>query len=304
MRIRSKLGLLCSAAAIALASPAIADDFQGLGTLSGFSAKASAISGDGLVIAGSAGSVYYLPDSSGKQYPAAFNEAEASLWTLGVGWVGLGNLTGGFGSLARGISGDGLVVVGASQSTKSLVYIPYLPTAEPPGGGPPTYNVTANTAFRWTQSGGMISLGTLPGDFGSIAYAASFDGSVIVGSSTASPPYFFSSTHPQTRGSEAFRWTQANGMVALGYLPGDTISEALDVSADGSVVVGDSSGNYSNGAFGYPQAFRWTQASGMIGLGFQPDDISWATAELISAHGSLHQPTGSLPTAQSLSVRD
>ncbi len=40
-----------------------------------------------------------------------------------------------------------------------------------------------------------------------------------------------------TFGSEAFRWTQAGGMVGLGDLPGGTFgSKAFFVSADGSVV--------------------------------------------------------------------
>jgi hypothetical protein len=38
--------------------------------------------------------------------------------------------------------------------------------------------------------------------------------------------------------SEAFRWTAAEGMVGLGFLPGHNLSEALGVSTDGSVIVG------------------------------------------------------------------
>ena len=75
----------------------------------------------------------------------------------------------------------------------------------------------------------------------------SADGSVIVGNS----------------GSQAFRWTQEDGMIGLGSL-GGTFSTADGVSADGSVVVG-----YSNHPNGYQiEAFRWTQVDGMLGLGF------------------------------------
>ena len=37
---------------------------------------------------------------------------------------------------------------------------------------------------------------------------------------------------------EAFRWTQATGMVSLGLLPGHCASRASAVSGDGSIVVG------------------------------------------------------------------
>ena len=64
---------------------------------------------------------------------------------------------------------------------------------------------------------------------------------------------------------EAFRWTQAGGMVSLGDLPGGAVqSTARGVNADGSVVIGD--GTSASGT----EAFRWTQAGGMVGLGDLP----------------------------------
>ena len=60
-------------------------------------------------------------------------------------------------------------------------------------------------------------------------------------------------------GTEAFRWTEATGMVGLGDLPGgDFYSTAYGVSADGSVVVGR--GRSASGV----EAFRWTEATGTI----------------------------------------
>ena len=50
----------------------------------------------------------------------------------------------------------------------------------------------------------------------------------------------------------------------LGYLPGYTASGATSVSADGSVVVGTAS------TAGAVEAFRWTAADGMVGLGDFP----------------------------------
>jgi len=99
-------------------------------------------------------------------------------------------------------------------------------------------------------------LGDLPqGIFKSHAYAVSADGSTVVGESES------------RFGLEAFRWTQAGGMVGLGYLSNlYPQSHAYGVSADGSVVVGVSKVSIGTGTAGF-EAFRWTQAGGMLGLG-------------------------------------
>ena len=65
---------------------------------------------------------------------------------------------------------------------------------------------------------------------------------------------------------QAFRWTQAEGMRSLGDLPGGVLfNEALDVSADGSVVVGWAT---TVRVDGQPprRAFYGTAATGMIDL--------------------------------------
>lgn len=81
----------------------------------------------------------------------------------------------------------------------------------------------------------MVGLGDLHGGaFGSGASAVSADGSVIVGGATSAA------------GTEAFRWTSGGGMVGLGDLEGTDPEEevfasgASGVSADGSVIVGNS----------------------------------------------------------------
>jgi probable HAF family extracellular repeat protein len=118
----------------------------------------------------------------------------------------------------------------------------------------------------------MTGLGDLPdGSFGSAANGVSADGSVIVGGGSSS------------NGSEAFLWTQADGMVGLGDLAGGGFSSiAYGVSADGCVVAG--TGNSTNGT----EAFRWAQYAGMIGLGALPGPYflgseAWA----ISADGAV-----------------
>jgi probable HAF family extracellular repeat protein len=93
-------------------------------------------------------------------------------------------------------------------------------------------------------------LGDLEGGFVySEAFGVSADGSVVVGQGHS------------TSGYEAFRWTQAGGMVGLGDLPGwDFGSVAYGVSSDGSVVVGQSvSGS------GY-EAFIWDSTNGVQNL--------------------------------------
>jgi len=81
---------------------------------------------------------------------------------------GLGYLPGEIFSSSTGVSADGSVVVGLG----------------------------IEVAFRWTDLGGMIGLGDLPGGgFESRANGVSPDGSVVVGFSVSA------------NGGEAFRWT-------------------------------------------------------------------------------------------------
>src|SRR5262245_22619149 len=79
----------------------------------------------------------------------------------------------------------------------------------------------------------------------------------------------------------------------LGDLPGGgTLSHALSVSADGSTVVG-----YSSSTAG-TQAFRWTQSSGIQGLGFVDTDTN-SRANDVSADGSVVVGnSGAAPSSQ------
>lgn len=175
-----------------------------------------------------------------------------------------------------------LVFAVDARATATFVPLGFLPTAGFPniyseattvsadgstvagrGGGSLVYE-----PFRWTGSGGMLGLGTLPGNDAGHVEDISADGSTIVG-------YAYSSS------IEAFRWTSGGGMVGLGALPGDDQSYAFGVSADGSAVVGESHGNQ------LPEAFLWTSGGGMVGLGFLPGGSSLSSrAAAISADGS------------------
>jgi uncharacterized membrane protein len=122
--------------------------------------------------------------------------------------------------------------------------------------------------FRWTHPEGSSAFG------GSdiLGFAdANHDASVVVGYLRDTP-----------NGNRAFRWTEASGFVNLGILPGvdaSLASVARAVSADGSVVVGESG----------RQPFRWTLGSGMVKLAMpsgQPAD-SQGQAIAISEDGSI-----------------
>ena len=68
-------------------------------------------------------------------------------------------------------------------------------------------------------------------------------------------------------------------MVGLGDLPGTPFySVANGVSADGAVVVGFGSRSASE-----HEAFRWTQAGGLVGLGDLPGGLSNSNAYGVSA---------------------
>jgi probable HAF family extracellular repeat protein len=117
-------------------------------------------------------------------------------------------------------------------------------------------------AFRWTASGGMQDLGTLPGYDRSYASNVSADGSVVVGRAANAAWQ-----------SRAFRWTASGGMQDLGTLGGER-SGASGVSADGAVVVG-----WFENAAEQRRAFRWTASGGM-------EDLNTTYASLLT-DGSL-----------------
>jgi probable HAF family extracellular repeat protein len=125
-------------------------------------------------------------------------------------------------------------------------------------------------AHRWTLGGPIQPLGIFGGIGSSNVEGLSHNGAVVVGYSK-----------PQGGNREAYRWTAQNGMVGLGYLhPGDSTSEARDVSANGQVIVGSSGTSQSF------EAYRYTSQSGMIGLGI-PSGFNRTTATATSADGSV-----------------
>jgi probable HAF family extracellular repeat protein len=162
---------------------------------------------------------------------------QAFRWTSTGGMISLGGLPGSISSQARDVSADGAVVAG---------------TAVMPGGP------LNETGFRWSLALGMTPIPDLPGGLNlSTPNAISADGTTIVGYSSSTA----SSANNTLLKAEAYRWTDATGTLPLGDLPGgDYYSVALDVTADGSAVIG-----YSV-TTGGPRAFIWDPAHGMRSL--------------------------------------
>jgi probable HAF family extracellular repeat protein len=159
-------------------------------------------------------------------------ESEAFRWSSETGMVGLGDFDGG----NFGSSASGI-------SDDGLVVVGK--------GSPPNQSI----GFNWTSETGLVSIGDLPGGVvQSWAIDASADGSVVVGSS-----FTASAVVP-------FRWT-SDGMVGLDLGDGFIGGEAKKVTPDGSVIIGDATlADYST------EAFRWTAATGMVGLGALSDE--------------------------------
>jgi probable HAF family extracellular repeat protein len=208
--------------------------------------EAHAISADGSVVAG-------MSSSSVGNFTHGF------LWTDSTGMVNVSPQVAYW--TLRGISDDGAVAVGDAH-----------------------FAGVGWRACRWDAVLGVTSLGEMPsGSWApsqeSQATAVSADGQVIVG-------YDHLIWSPNDTEYRGFVWTRQSGFTNLGHLIQladlrDT--QAKDVSADGSVVVG-----WSVGPTGKSRAFRWTTAGGMTNLGTisgLPLDESFAWG--ISADGAV-----------------
>lgn len=146
-------------------------------------------------------------------------------------------------------------------------------------GGSDQANLSDLDTWMWTTTGGATNF------LKSYSYTAipdpeacSFDGSVVVGGE-ANPS------------AQAIRWTAAGGIQPLGFLPTsnsyDATSYAFACSKDGSVIVGDSTADFTavKGDYGI-QAFRYTAASGMKGLGSFSPGVSGTQASACSWDGN------------------
>jgi uncharacterized membrane protein len=112
----------------------------------------------------------------------------------------------------------------------------------------------AQHAARWANGARVELAFPRVTDTASTAIGTSEDGSVVFGNAWSSSPLYTT--------EQAFRWTGAGGAEGLGFLPGDTTSEAWAMSRDGAIVVGLS----YNPEQRTVRPFRWTSADGMVEL--------------------------------------
>ena len=198
-------------------------------------------------------------------------------------FMGLGDLPGGrFGSSALDVSADGRFVTGSAQTASGA------------------------EAFLWSEETGIVGLGVPAGSSTSTGVALSGDGVKVVGQHVAG-------------NGRAFEWTADSGIVDFDPFPGGVVERsARDMSTDGGTIVGfyevapggpfvayhsngDSLTNIVSGfavavsadgsvvvGSASNEAFRWTAASGITGLGFLPGGSSgFSIAEGISADGQV-----------------
>lgn len=255
------------------------------------------------------------PDpSNGNASTAARYDRTSGTWTI-LG--GLGSQSGSSKSTAYGISGDGQTVVGLGWVTPGEAHA-FRWTAS---GGvqdlAPNFGFSSRAngvsrdgaaavgyytsggrrAVRW-MNGVQTYLGSLdpaaPVTGTGEAFAANFDGSIVVGTSKF----------------DAFRWTQAGGMQNLGRLPGAQSCTLVSASDDGETLVG-----WSGSSFLDSRAVIWRPEFGatvvdlqnlLISMG-EPNAGAWSVLRFaagVSADGTVISGWGVGPNFPTLPVEN
>lgn len=257
--------------------------FQGLGRVPGTNevpdytmSYAHDISGDGSVVVGESYTV-----TASQAHPHGFRWESGVMMDLGTTFQ------------AHAASQDGSVITGPSLtgskealrwengSIQNLLDQAGLPVEGRPWGISADGSIIAvagcpgsshwSDTFIWRQNETEL----LTDHYTPDTKCLSGDASVVVGADLSGPMY-------------AFR--RENGVTTtLGDFPGgNTESRAFAVSADGSTVVGF--GTPADSVGGLPvdrEAFRWTQSTGMVGLGDLPGGQFYSWASDVSADGSV-----------------
>jgi uncharacterized membrane protein len=137
----------------------------------------------------------------------------------------------------------------------------------------------------WNALSGIVGVGHLGGPnlASSTSYAATADGSTIIGLSGTGT------------GFDAFRWTNASGIVPLGFATGSAIAGSYSISGDGTVVVGYEFKQFSPGPAGINyDAVMWTPLTGVsslaAGAGSNAFDVSLDGRVIVG--GGANVPAG------------
>jgi uncharacterized membrane protein len=127
----------------------------------------------------------------------------------------------------------------------------------------------SGAGYTWTRANGMDAFGLLPGMPGtSQALAISGDARYVGGFA----------------GPQAYRYRVGDAALQmLGFLPGYATTQTFGLSGDGEIVVGRAV-PFSSDAVG--QAFRWTESTGLVGLGYARPDHFYSEAAAISRDGT------------------
>ncbi len=255
------------------------------------SGEAVAVSADGSVVVGRTddtfvwteangmapldGSAFGLSDDGGTVYGSRFlGGSRAARWSAvsGAPFEALTETSQAF-AHAVGASADGSVIAGVYHDS--------------------------DRGFVWTEAGGLVDIGSLPGPHGVCSDLAkvqdiSADGSTIVGWGCREGGY----------SPEAFFWTSQDGMVGLGHFPNSNLlSQAYGVSADGSTIVGAAQWRNNPSLFG----FIWDEENGMrrldqvlagLGLGSALQGWHVGPATAISDDGSRIVGWGTNPDGE------
>jgi uncharacterized membrane protein len=281
------LSVLFSAISFAGADEAY---FTGIGVLNpdqpalNTSSNASAISGDGTVVVGL----------------STVGESDLALirWTLDGGLEEMPDFL-----RPLDISGDGSIIVGHDELNQAVRW------CEDTGLTYLFDSFKAETSYPWAISddgttivGGFWNQdqdGTdiaeafvLTEEIGEIEQIGDFDGGAFLSTagSVSADGQLAVGIGTSVDGYEAFLWNGVDGLVGLGDLPGgDQRSLAFAISADGSTVAGwsSSAASISLPVVYYDEAFRWTEETGMVGLGHAPDGSLAVEARDISDDGGI-----------------
>lgn len=143
------------------------------------------------------------------------------------------------------------------------------------GGSTRLSGASAPLAFRWSLDSGLTLLEGPNGPFQSRVRDIDASGQKFVGGNGLNG------------GGEAFRWQPPADLLRLGFLPTsfpNPRSEAIAISHDGTIIVGESGSDTTN----THRAFRWTQATGMVPLGTLPGGQALASSATgISSDGQV-----------------